>query len=136
GYFTDSSYILIIFPFIFGVLKIIYDSIRQKYNFFLIAVLFIFILIFLYWYKLPFAAVKGRYLVPVIPFYILVSLYGAREFFRMLSYYLTDRKIVNSLCLTFITFILIFTAASWYNHKNDYADQTHHISIRNLTAAK
>ena len=136
GYFTSSSYSLLIMPFIIGILKIIYDSIKKRYNNFLLAGLFIFMIIFLYWYKLPFAAVKGRYLIPVIPFYILVSVYGAREFFRMLVPYFKDRKIINTLNLILFGIIIVYTVVSYFDTKTEYAEQTHHISVRNLAAAK
>lgn len=136
GYFTSSSYVLIIVPFILGFMKIFYDSFKLKHNSLLPACLFIFALIFLYWYKLPFAAVKGRYLVPIIPFYIIVSVYGAREFFKILARYLNDKKLINALNLIFFIILIVYSAISYSNHKNDYAEQTHHISIRNLSAAK
>lgn len=136
GYFTSSSYSLLIIPFIVGYLKIIYDCFKKRYNNFLLAGLFIFAIIFLYWYKLPFAAVKGRYLIPVIPFYILISVYGAREFFRMAVPFFKDRKIINSLNLILFGVIIIYTVIAYFDTKTDYAEQTHHISVRNLAAAK
>ncbi|MFI5145183.1 MAG: tetratricopeptide repeat protein, partial [Ignavibacteria bacterium] len=136
GYFTSSSYSLLIIPFIIGFIKILYDCFKKRYNYFLLAGLFIFAIIFLYWYKLPFAAVKGRYLIPVIPFYILISVYGAREFFRLIVPYFKDRKIINSLNLILFGIIIVYTALSYFDTRTDYAEQTHHISVRNLAATK
>ncbi len=136
GYFTDSSYILLIVPFLFGLIKAIFDIVRKKYNSILHALLFIFLLIFLYWYKLPFAAVKGRYLIPVIPFYILISVYGVREFFRVISLFLMDKKIINTVCILYFAITVTYTISAYSNHKTDYSEQTHHISIRNLAVSK
>jgi tetratricopeptide (TPR) repeat protein len=136
GYFTSTSYSLLIAPFIFGILKIIYDKIKLKYNPLLPAGLFILSLIFLYWYKLPFAAVKGRYLVPIIPFYIIISVYGAREFFKLISISINDKKIVNVLSIIFFISVVIYSSYSYSTQKTDYAEQIHHISVRNLAAAK
>ncbi len=135
GYFTSSSYSLLIVPFIFGFIKIVLDTVKKRYNYFLLACLFIFGLIFLYWYKMPFAAVKGRYLIPVIPFYIIVSVYGAREIFRFMVKFLSD-KIINALNIIFFAVLIIYSVISYLDTKVEYAEQTHHISVRNLTAAR
>jgi hypothetical protein len=136
GYFTSSSYSLLIVPFIIGALKLIYNIFKSKHNPLIAALMFIFFLVFLYWYKLPFAAVKGRYLVPIIPFYILISVYGTREFYKYIAVYIKDKKIVNSLTIIFFTIIIIYSGIAYAGYKDEYAEQTHHISIRNLAAAK
>jgi len=136
GYFTSSSYTMLIVPFIIGVILIIHGLLKRRYNNVLAALLFILFLVFLYWYKLPFAAVKGRYLVPIIPFYIIVSVYGAGELFRTIAVFLNERKVMNFLCIAFFAITIIYTASAYIAHKNDYAEQTHRIAIRNVAAAK
>ena len=136
GYFTKSSYVFLIAPFLFGVIMLFNEARKLKYNSLFTALLFIIFLIFIYWYKLPFAAVKGRYMVPIIPFYIIISVYGAREFFKLLVLFFNDKKIVNTLNMVFFIITIIFTAFAYLEHKSEYSDQTHRIALRNLAAAK
>jgi tetratricopeptide (TPR) repeat protein len=136
SYYTESAYILLIIPFIIGVLKILYDSMKSKYNTFLLPALFIFALVFIYWYKLPYAHRFGRYMMPIIPFYVLVFTYGTREFFFMLYRYFKDRSIINNLNYVFFIIVILYSASAYYTQRELYADQTHHISIRQVATAK
>lgn len=136
SYYTDSVYILLIIPFIIGLLKIIYDSVKSKYNTFLLPALFIFALVFIYWYKLPYAHRFGRYMMPIIPFYILIFTYGTREFLLVLYRYFKDRSIINTLSYVFLLIVILYSASAYYTQRELYADQTHHISIRQVATAK
>ncbi len=135
-YFTESAYILLFIPLIFAVIKILSDSLKMKYNRNILALVFIFLLIFIYWYKLPYAHRFGRYLIPVFPFYILLSVYGAREFFIWLGKFLNDKKIVNTLNIMFLSAAIIYTGSACYKNKETYQDQTRHIYIRQVETAK
>lgn len=135
-YFTESSYVLFIVPFIIAVIKILGDSFKSRYNTFLLPVIFIFAFIFIYWYKLPYAHRFGRYLMPIIPFYILTFIYGSRVFFKYLYGLFKDRNTVNGLNFIFLGAVIIYSASSCYENKNVYQDQTHHIAIRQVATAK
>ena len=135
-YFTESAYILLIIPFAIALIKILSDSSKLKYNRNLLAVIFIFTLIFLYWYKLPYAHRFGRYLMPVFPFYILLFVYGTREFFNWFSKYLSDKNLINGLNILFLTAAIIFFGSAYYKNKETYQDQCRHIYIRQVVTAK
>jgi arabinofuranosyltransferase len=136
GYFTESSYLIFIVPFIIAVLKIIGDSAKLRYNKFLLPVIFIFALIFIYWYKLPYAHRFGRYLMPIIPFYILTFVYGARVLFKYIYKYYRERNSINSLNYILLGIAVVYSAISYYKTRELYAEQTHHISIRQVATAK
>ncbi len=136
GYFTESAYLLIFIPFVFGVIKLITDSIKLRYNFLIPAFLFIIILIFIYWYKLPYAHRFGRYMMPIIPFYILLSVYGAREFFRWFANFIGDKKLVNALNVILLTGTVVYFAVGYNKNKEIYQDQSRHIYIRQVETAK
>lgn len=136
GYFTESSYVLFIVPFIIGVLKILGDSFKSRYNLFLLPLIFIFAFIFIYWYKLPYAHRFGRYMMPIIPFYIITFIYGARVFFKYFYRYFKDKNTVNALNYIFLGAVIIYSGSSYYETKNVYQDQTHHIAIRQVATAK
>lgn len=78
NYFTQAEFVLIWIPFLFGVLGILKSFIKKEYNSFLVYLLFIIGLIAVYYIKLPFSHRFGRYLIPVIPFYILIAISGIK----------------------------------------------------------
>jgi len=90
----------------------------------------------MYWYKLPYAHRFGRYLMPIIPFYILLFVYGTREFYRFLYKYYREKTFVNSLNYIFFGITVVYFASSYYDHRELYAEQTRHISIRQVAAGK
>lgn len=135
-YFTESAYLLLFIPFVFGVIRIFTDSFKLKYNNLIPALLFIVLLIFIYWYKLPYAHRFGRYLMPVFPFYILLAVYGGREFFRWLGNFMGDKKLVNALNIILIGATIAYFASEYNNNKVTYQDQSRHIYIRQVEAAK
>lgn len=135
-YFTESAYILFFLPFVFSIIKILKDTFGLKYNKNTAAVIFIFALIFIYWYKLPYAHRFGRYLMPVFPFYILLFVYGSREFFKWLASYFSDKKLLNGMNVILIVSAIIWSGSEYYKHKDVYQDQSRHIYIRQVEAAK
>jgi tetratricopeptide (TPR) repeat protein len=78
-YFSEAEFILIWPPFLIYLLVIIKSIIKREYNTYLVFVLFIIGLIAVYYIKLPFAHRFGRYLMPVIPFYILIAVAGVEK---------------------------------------------------------
>jgi tetratricopeptide (TPR) repeat protein len=135
-YFTESAYLLIFLPFVFAVVRITRDTVKKKYNRNLGALLFIGLLIFIYWYKLPYAHRFGRYLMPVFPFYILLSVYGGREFFLWLGKMLKDSKIANALNIMLLLSTVVYFVFGYYENKLPYQDQSKYIYIRQVAAAK
>jgi tetratricopeptide (TPR) repeat protein len=135
-YFTESAYLLIFIPFVFGVIKLLKDSFQKKYNRNLGALLFIILLIFIYWYKLPYAHRFGRYLMPVFPFYILLAVYGGREFFTWIGEALKDRKIANALNIILLVSTAAYFGYGYYENRLVYQDQTKYIYIRQVASAK
>jgi arabinofuranosyltransferase len=135
-YFTDSSYLLLIIPFFIAVIRILLETGKSRYNQFLLPLLFILVLVFIYWYKLPYAHRFGRYMMPIIPFYILLFIYGTREFYRYLYRYFNDKSVINSLNYIFFAAVIIYSFSVYYQQRVLYAEQTHHISIRQVATAK
>jgi hypothetical protein len=76
--FTSSEFVIIWIPFLISCIIILRDLIKKQYNGFSIYLIFISGFIFTYWWLLPFSFSYGRYLLPVIPFYIVLSVYGIK----------------------------------------------------------
>ncbi len=135
-YFTESAYLLIFIPFLFGVIKLAKDTLKLKYNPLIPAFIFIVLLIFMYWYKLPYAHRFGRYMMPIFPFYILLSVYGGREFFRWFANYIGDSKLVNGLNVILLAGTLVYYGTEYYETRKIFQDQSRHIYIRQVETAK
>lgn len=135
-YFTESAYLLIFIPFLFGVIKLAKDTLKLRYNPLIPAFIFIVLLIFMYWYKLPYAHRFGRYMMPIFPFYILQSVYGGREFFRWFANYIGDSKLVNGLNVILLAGTLVYYGTEYYETRKIFQDQSRHIYIRQVETAK
>ena len=75
-------------------------------------------------------------MMPIIPFYIITFVYGARGFFKYLYGIFKDRNAVNGLNFIFLGAAVIYSGSAYYETKNVYQDQTHHIAIRQVVTAK
>ncbi len=134
-YFTDSVYIIFIIPFFSIIISIAADIIKGKYNKFLLPAIFILILIFIYTYKLPYAHRFGRYLIPLIPFYILMFVQGTRILSKLLYKYFSNVKIINNFNIILIITVIFWSMAAYYKNKELYQEQCHYILSRQVAAA-
>ncbi len=78
NYFSNVEFILIWIPFFIAVVVMARSFFKRKYDPLYLYLFFIVGLIAVYYIKLPFAHRFGRYLIPVIPFYILIALSGVK----------------------------------------------------------
>lgn len=88
-FFSSNEFILIAFLFLLGFLFVIVDIFKKVYNKSFLPIIFTFTFILAYYIQLPFAHRFGRYLMPIIPFYLFVALDG---FQRTLSYFQSKSK--------------------------------------------
>lgn len=134
-YFTNGAYGIMAVGFFFSVIKMLYDIFRKQYNRNIVYIIFIFALIFIYWYKLPYAHRFGRYLMPAIPFIILVSGLGFRDAAKMIGEYFKNRKFANLAMLAISSVILIFSLKNYNENKTNYAEQCAYIHDRHIVTA-
>ena len=123
-YFTESNYVLIIIPFIVSIIFIFSDCIKKKYNILLLPLLFIFLLIFIYWFELPYAFRFGRYVMPLIPFYIILSIYASLNVFRYLYKITKSRNFAIGIIFIFLSAVIIYFVVAYNNNKFTYQDYT------------
>jgi hypothetical protein len=79
--FFTREFALIWPTFILGTILALWAWVKKKYSPFLVYILFILLFISTYTLMLPYGHRFGRYLIPVIPFYLMVSIYGATVLF-------------------------------------------------------
>ena len=105
-YFSEGEFILIWLPFLFYIGVIIRSVIRREYNSYLVFILFITGLIGVYYLKLPFSHRFGRYLMPVIPLYILITIAGIKT----ITDYIQTKSVKSKAFLPNSIFLLYFAA--------------------------
>jgi len=135
-YFTAGAYGIVMFGFAIAVLKFIFDTVKQKYNPNFVYIVFAFALVFIYWYKMPYAHRFGRYLMPIIPFMILASMTGFREAAKMIASYLKSRQVANGFNIIAAVAIIFFGLQNYFDNKKSYADECKYINDRQVVAAK
>ncbi len=134
-YFTSGAYGIIMIGFIFSVLKMFYDLFKKKYNQNIIYIVFSLALVFVYWYKMPYAHRFGRYMMPIIPFFILVSGIGFRDIFKLIGSYFSNRNLAVGLYLIVSVIIFLYSLKGYYDNKNEYAENCKYINDRQVAAA-
>ncbi|MCE1164079.1 MAG: hypothetical protein LWX07_01605 [Bacteroidetes bacterium] len=134
-YFTSGAYGLLAVGFIFSVLKMLFDLTKKKYNPNILYAAFVFALIFVYWFKLPYAHRFGRYLMPAIPFIILSSGLGFRELSKLLGGFMKSKNIANGFMIIASALILAYSFVNYNDNKKVYAEQCAYIHDRQVVTA-
>lgn len=135
-YFTSGAYGVIMFGFIISTLKFVFDTAKKKYNPNFLYIVFAFALVFIYWFKLPYAHRFGRYLMPIIPFMVIVSMGGFRELARLTASYFKSKQLANGLNFILILLVLVLSVPNYLDNKTAYATECKYINDRQVVAAK
>lgn len=135
-YFKYGNYYVVMIGFIAALLKLFFDIYKKTYNQNTLYIVFIFALIFIYWLKLPYAHRFGRYMMPLIPFFILVATIGFRDLAKIINKY-TDNALFSKSLFYIWAGIIFFMGAKNYDETKDlYASQCKYIYDRQVMAAK
>ena len=134
-YFTSGAYGILAVGFIFAAAKTLYDLAKKKYNPNILYVLAVLALIFVYWFKLPYAHRFGRYLMPAIPFIILASGLGFREMSVLAGNYFKNKKLANGFMILVSAVIILYSFLNYSENKTTYAEQCAYIHDRQVVTA-
>lgn len=134
-YFTKGGYGFIMAGFLFSTLKMLYDLIRNKYNGNILYIAFAFALAFVYWVKMPYAHRFGRYMMPIIPFFILVAGLGYRDIIKLIGGFFKSRNIAAGLYILISAIIIYYSVNVFIYGKKEYADECKYIADRQVAAA-
>ncbi|MBS1517212.1 MAG: hypothetical protein JSS91_03915 [Bacteroidetes bacterium] len=132
---VKGSYYIIMIGFLFSLGKLIYDLYKKNYNQNTLYIAFALILIFIYWYKLPYAHRFGRYMMPIIPFFILVGTIGFRDIARITNKYTQNILFSRSLFYIFISLTYFLGMGNYDETRELYAVQCRYIHDRQVNAA-
>jgi tetratricopeptide (TPR) repeat protein len=134
GHFTFLAFFMAV-----GIISTFYKIIKRQSNLLLIPFLWSAGLFLAYWNSLPYLYQEGRYLMPILPFIILIGLHGVRTTIEVGGKYihsLTRRRAAFIVtCALFSIFAVQFIFASW-ERRATYAEYCKYISDRQVRTAK
>jgi len=134
-FFSNLSYSFFVAGFLFSVIISVYNLVKKRTSENLLYILFILFFLSLYMIKLPEINRFGRYIMPLIPFFILLSISGYREILIIINKFLKNAFITR---LAFIIFagVLFYQSFNAYEtFKMFYAEQCKYIYDRQVKTA-
>ena len=134
-YFTSGPYSIIMFGFFLAILYSVRDFVKKIYNPNILYIGFTVALILIYYLKLPYAHRFGRYLMPIIPFFILASGQGIRDASKMLGGYFRSRNTAIGIIIVLLTIMLVYSFSNYLDNRNNYAEECKYINDRQVAAA-
>jgi tetratricopeptide (TPR) repeat protein len=137
-YMTGKHLGVLAFFFLIGMGSIVVNVVRRKSEPLLSGCFWMVGLVMAYKMYLPYLYHEGRYIMPVIPFFLLISLRGIIEMFRFVPRLVrlsTDGpRVLVARLLVLLLFCIQFGVASW-EEREAYAADCRYISDRQVKAA-
>lgn len=134
-YFKAGAYYILMIGFIFSFLKLLFDFYKKTYNQNTLYIAFILLLVLIYFIKLPYAHRFGRYMMPIIPFFILVGAIGFRDLARVINKYTKNSLFSKSIIYTLFGITYFIGIKNYDQNGEDYAEQCKYIYDRQVKAA-
>lgn len=135
-YFTVDTYKILMAGFIISFLIFFKKIIRREHSPNSVYILFILFFLFIHAMKIPAFTRFGRYLMPMIPFFILISLSGFKELFDMLSGYLKKIPVFRIVMFIVLAALSGLSVFYFYHYKNYLASEDKYIYDRQVKTAK
>jgi tetratricopeptide (TPR) repeat protein len=137
-YFSSGAFGFLIPFFVFSLILLFHNLFRRREDINLIYFLWFFGLLAAYWIDLPYLYQNGRYAMPAIPFFILISVQGIRQLLLALARtFRTKGFQLAGLAITVIllTIITVKFAVTCYESAKLYTEQCAYITDRQVRAA-
>ena len=135
-YFTQSEFSLFWIPFLIGAFGILKSLFKKERNNLLVFLLFITGLIGIYYIKLPFAHRFGRYLMPAIPFYIVIALSGVKIFLDFINSKFRNSSLLNFLFIIYLIVSLGILIDNNFKESDEYTFFCKYHNDRHVAAGK
>jgi tetratricopeptide (TPR) repeat protein len=133
-YFSSAEFIAIVFPFLVALIFIVLNTVKRRYDHFLVYLLFTIGLIAVYYIQLPFAHRFGRYLIPVIPFYVLISVYGIRQILNLLLQKTKSSVLGNLIFILFFGITAFLSVIHLRKSTDEFAELSKYHNERHVAA--
>jgi tetratricopeptide (TPR) repeat protein len=134
GYFTTLEFIAIVIPFLLAAVVMIVNLLKKKHDDYLVYLIFILGLVAAYYIQLPFAHRFGRYLMPIIPFYFLISIYGLIQIVNYVIKKSKSTTLGNILFVLFIGLTMIFSFTNNSKYIDEYTELCKYHNQRHVAA--
>lgn len=134
-FFGSLSYSLYIAGFAAAIIKFIYDLYKRKISENSLYILFFTFFLLLYMIKLPEVNRFGRYIMPLVPFFILLTVAGYRELLIFINKYLKNAFILRFVFIIFAGILFYRSIEDYDTFKNFYAKQCEYIYERQVKTA-
>ena len=125
------------FLVLIGLGFFVVDIVRRKKSSMMIPVVFTVLMIAAYWWKLPYLYQRGRYLMPIVPFLIMIGFLGFQRIFELVKPQI--RKVVSFDSCWIQNSLLILICVSFSSTSirvaKDYAMECRAILNRQVKAA-
>ncbi|HMQ68881.1 MAG TPA: hypothetical protein PKC58_07815 [Ignavibacteria bacterium] len=134
-FFSEAHFAFMLPGFIIIFVNSMYDLFKRNYNSYSIYIFFILIFILIYFIKIPLFSRFGRYFMPMIPFYIMISMGGyvfLIDLFKDLLKNMMLRKIINS---GILLFFVVMTLINFKSNSEYYAYHSKYIYDRHVKTA-
>lgn len=136
NYFTEGSYYVLMIGFLFSTGKLFHDIYKRNYNQNALYIFFVLVFVLVYFIQMPYAHRFGRYMMPLIPFFILVSTIGFRDLARLINRYANNPLFSKSLFYILVS-VTFFIGAQDYDEKDTlFKDSCQYIYSRQVKAAE
>ena len=137
--FLSADHMIIVAPFlVVGALAVSLAAVRRRPAPLLVPLLWCLCMVAAYWWKLPYLYQYGRYLMPIIPFALLLSLGGLEKLLEVAQAKIVPARagkspmIVQSLVLLAV---LVMTAQAGWQRRDFYSESCRYISERQVATA-
>ncbi len=135
-FLTDGHLIIFSIFFLVGAISVIFKIIKRERSLNFIPFLWCVGLFLAYWKNLPYLYQEGRYLMPLLPFYILIGINGIDiSLTVMKKLFKKQRTLLIASSFILIVFTYQFGNSTWEFRKN-YAESCKYISDRQVRAGK
>ena len=121
-----------------GLFVVLQTLIRRRSTALLVPLMFSLGMIGAYWWKLPYLYQNGRYLMPVLPFVILIGLEGMRAalaFFRPRTNMLAEKRTFTIVQVALVTLFAASLAYGSWESRASYQDYCNYINNRQVKTA-
>ncbi|MBI4549141.1 MAG: tetratricopeptide repeat protein [Ignavibacteriae bacterium] len=138
-FLRDGHLSILSFFAVLGMLTLVNQVLQRQAQSLLIPFLWSLGMFLAFWYALPYLYQEGRYLMPILPFVILLGLFGVQITMKIVQRFvqsLTNSR-TSSLAVSFVcgAFFIQFAVATWEG-KDNYAEYCKYITDRQVTTAK
>jgi hypothetical protein len=135
-YFKTGSYYVLMIGFLYSLGKLIYDTYQKTYNQNTLYIVFILLFVTMYFIKLPYAHRFGRYMMPLIPFFILTATIGFRDMARIINRYTSNPLFSKSIFYILIGVTYFIGVKNYDENRELYALNCKYIYDRQVKAAE